>query len=176
MATALGGATGTAVCCILAAPQYHLASLANLSAFRLDLRLDGLAWIFDASYTRYADDLVFSGPAALRGQFRALCVWVAAIVEDEGFKLHPDKTRCLPAHMQQRVTGIMVNNCPNIPRADFDRLKACLHQCVHQGPDSQNANGLADFKAHLLGRISWAKQLNPHKAAKLIRLFEHINW
>jgi RNA-directed DNA polymerase len=151
-------------------------TLANLSAFRLDLRLEGLAWAFGASYTRYADDLVFSGSAALRGQFRALCAWVAAIVEDEGFKLHPDKTRCLPQHVQQRVTGIVVNTGANIPRVDFDRLKACLYQCVHQGPTSQNTDSLADFKAHLLGRISWVRQLNPHKAAKLMRLFEQINW
>jgi RNA-directed DNA polymerase len=36
-------------------------ALANLCAFNLDLRLEGLAWVFGASYTRYADDLVFSG-------------------------------------------------------------------------------------------------------------------
>ncbi len=47
-------------------------ALANLCAFGLDLRLDGLAWVFGAAYTRYADDLVFSGSAALRPQFRAL--------------------------------------------------------------------------------------------------------
>jgi hypothetical protein len=47
-------------------------TLSNLCAFGLDLRLDGLAWAFGATYTRYADDLVFSGGEALRHQFRAL--------------------------------------------------------------------------------------------------------
>jgi hypothetical protein len=151
-------------------------ALANLCAFRLDLRLDGLAWVFGATYSRYADDLVFSGPEALRQQFRALQVWVAAIVEDEGFALHPDKTHCLPQHRQQRVTGVVVNARANVPRQDFDRLKACLHQCVQHGPASQNAANLPDYRSHLLGRIGWVKQLNPARASKLMRLFEQIEW
>jgi RNA-directed DNA polymerase len=151
-------------------------ALANLCAFRLDLRLEGIAWVFGATYTRYADDLVFSGPSTLRSQFRSLFAWVAAIAADEGFTLHPDKTRCLPKHVQQRVTGIVVNTRPNVPREDFDRLKACLHQCIHQGPASQNLSGMADFRLHLLGRISWVAQLNPARATRLERLFEQIAW
>ncbi len=42
------------------------AALANLCAFRLDLRLDGLAHALGAHYTRYADDIVLSGPRHLR--------------------------------------------------------------------------------------------------------------
>ena len=37
------------------------AALANLSAFALDLRLAGLARSFGVQYTRYSDDLTFSG-------------------------------------------------------------------------------------------------------------------
>jgi RNA-directed DNA polymerase len=151
-------------------------TLANLCAFGLDLRLDGLAWVFGATYTRYADDLVFSGPEALRSQFRALQAWVAAIANDEGFALHPDKTRCLPQHRQQRITGVVVNAHPNTPRQGFDRLKACLHQCVHNGPASQNTAQLADFRGHLLGRIAWVKQFNAARAAKLMGLFRRIQW
>jgi RNA-directed DNA polymerase len=40
-------------------------ALANLCGFRLDLRLDGLAFVLGARYTRYADDIVFSGGAHL---------------------------------------------------------------------------------------------------------------
>jgi RNA-directed DNA polymerase len=151
-------------------------ALANLCAFRLDLRLEGLAYAMGATYTRYADDLVFSGPEALRKQFRALHAWVAAIAEAEGFVLHPDKTHCLPQHAQQRITGIVVNTRLNVPRAEFDRLKTCLHQCVVHGPTSQNTAPVDHFKAHLLGRIGWVRQLNPHKAEKLMRLFEQIVW
>lgn len=151
-------------------------ALANLCAFRLDLRLEGLAWAFGATYTRYADDLVFSGPATLRGQFNALRAWVDGIAADEGFALHPRKVRCMPRHQQQRVTGVVVNAKANTPRADFDRLKAVLHQCVLQGPASQNHAKVADFRGHLLGHIAWIGQFNPARKARLMRLFERIEW
>lgn len=47
-------------------------ALANLCTFQLDVRLSGLAERFGARYSRYADDLVFSGPACLNARFRQL--------------------------------------------------------------------------------------------------------
>ena len=41
-------------------------ALANLAAFSLDRRLTGLAAAFGLAYSRYADDLTFSGPGAGR--------------------------------------------------------------------------------------------------------------
>jgi RNA-directed DNA polymerase len=151
-------------------------ALANLCAFRLDLRLEGLAWVFGATYTRYADDLVFSGDESLRLRFDALRAWVGGIAADEGFELHPRKLRCMPRHRQQRVTGVVVNDRPNAPRADFDRLRALLHQCTLHGPASQNGAGLADFRGHLLGRIAWFGQFSPTRQARLRRLFDRIEW
>lgn len=165
----------------LAAPHLPQGSpcspaLANLCAFRLDLRLEGLAWVFGATYTRYADDLVFSGPASLRAQFGALRAWVDGIAADEGFELHPRKLRCMPRHRQQRVTGVVVNDKANAPREDFDRLRAVLHRCATQGPAAQNRTKLDDFRGHLLGRIAWIGQFNAARKARLMRLFERIDW
>ena len=145
-------------------------ALANLCCFRLDLRLAGLARRFDAHYTRYADDLVFSGPAALRGDARALGAWVGAIAEGEGFRLQPHKTACVPSHRRQQVTGIVVNARPNLPRDAFDRLKAHLHRCATRGvrPD--------DDAAALRGQIGWVAQLNPARAAKLQAWYDRIDW
>lgn len=151
-------------------------ALANLCAFALDLRLEGLAWVFGANYSRYADDLVFSGPESLRAQFQALAAWVSAVAEGEGFVLNSNKTRCLPAHLQQRVTGLVVNARLNTPRRDFDRLKACLHHCVRFGPQSQNNQGLTDYRGHLLGQIGWVGQANAARAKKLMQLFAQIDW
>jgi hypothetical protein len=151
-------------------------ALANLCAFRLDLRLEGLAWVFGATYTRYADDLVFSGPASLRARFTALRAWVDGIAADEGFELHPRKVRCMPQHRQQRVTGVVVNDKANAPREDFDRLKAVLHRCALDGPAGQNRTKVADFRGHLLGHIAWIGQFSPTRKARLMRLFDRIDW
>ncbi len=143
-------------------------ALANLCCFNLDLRLAGLAEAWDAHYTRYADDLVFSGPAALRAGLPRFAGWVAGIAEDEGFRLHPRKTRCQPQHRRQCAGGVVLNQHPNLPREAFDRLKARLHQqALHGGPT-------AEQRAELLGHIAWARQLNPARGDKLMALFQRL--
>lgn len=150
--------------------------LANLCAFDLDLRLDGLAQAFGGQYSRYADDLAFSFPQPLGGRQSAFHAWVAAIAQDEGWSLHPAKNRCMPAGTQQRVTGLVVNEKPQPARVDFDRLKAVLHQCTLHGPDSQNRAQVEDFRAHLLGRMAWIAQGSEARARKLHALFDRIDW
>lgn len=149
-------------------------ALANLCAFGLDARLTGLAGSFGARYSRYADDLVVSGPASL--PTRAISAWVAAIAADEGFVINPRKTRSLGPAQRQAVCGIVVNARPNLPRDEFDRLKAMLHRCVVDGPATQNRDGHADWRAHLQGRVAWAAQLNAVKAEKLKSLLDRIDW
>ena len=152
------------------------AALANLCAFRLDLRLQGLADALGARYTRYADDLVLSGPRSLRSAALRIEAWIGHIAREEGFALNHRKTRCLGAGHRQAVCHIVVNEKPNLPCEEFDRLKATLHNCLRHGPDSQNREGRPDWRAHLQGRVAWAMQLNPAKALRLQRLLDRIEW
>jgi RNA-directed DNA polymerase len=152
------------------------AALANLCAFRLDLRLDGLAHGLGARYTRYADDIVLSGGKHLRGVMPRIEAWVGHIAREEGFALNHRKTRSLTAGRRQAVCGIVVNQHPNLPRPEFDRLKAILHQCVTQGPTSQNHEARPHWREYLQGRVGWAAQLNPAKAQRLKRLLDQIDW
>lgn len=139
-------------------------ALANLCAFGLDLRLEGLAWRFGARYSRYADDIVFSGPSALAARSRTLQAWIEAIVQAEGFALHPGKTRRMPAHRRQTVTGIVVNERPNLARDAYDLLRARLHACAASGCD-------AETWTRLQGEVAWACQLvAASRAQKLQRM------
>jgi RNA-directed DNA polymerase len=151
-------------------------ALANLSAFNLDLRLKGLAHVLGARYSRYADDLVLSGPGSLGRVAPRVMAWVARIAEEEGYALNHRKTRHATQAAQQRVCGVVVNQRPNLSRREFDRLRAALHRCTVEGPASQNREGHADFRAHLLGRLQWATQVNPAKAERLKRLWDRIDW
>lgn len=143
-------------------------ALANLCAFGLDLRLGGLAWRFGASYSRYADDLVFSGPAELMQQRRALQAWVDAVVRAEGFALNASKSRAMPRHRRQRVTGVVVNERPNLERGAYDVLRARLHRLAETGCDAATLT-------RLQGEVSWALQLVcATRAGKLQRLLAAI--
>jgi hypothetical protein len=151
-------------------------ALTNLLAWTLDRRLHGLARAAGANYTRYADDLAFSGDADFANRLCAFHKTVETILNEEGFSLNATKTRIMPRSTRQRITGIVVNEHCNIGRAEFDTLKAILHNCVRTGPDGQNRAGVPDFRSHLAGRIAWVEQINPHRGAKLRVLFERIAW
>jgi len=151
-------------------------ALANLVCWRLDCRLQGLARAFEANYTRYADDLAFSGGSDLADRVGNLLAAVREVVVDEGFTINESKVRIMRASGRQRVTGIVVNEHQNIQREDFDLLKAILHNCHKLGPTSQNHDGHADFRAHLGGRIGWVENLNPARGAKLQRAFKAVDW
>jgi RNA-directed DNA polymerase len=151
-------------------------ALANLCTFTLDLRLAALARSCGARYSRYADDLVISGGRGLAARRMQLEALVGAAAREEGFALQHRKTHCATRAGAQRVCGIVVNDKPNLPRAEFDRLKAVLHRCVVDGPSMQNRSGIADWRGHLVGRVSWALQVNPEKAARLSALLSRIDW
>lgn len=151
-------------------------ALANLLAFTLDRRLHGLARVAGANYTRYADDLAFSGDAGFAAGLARFTTAVGTIVQEEGFALNPAKTRAMPGHRRQRVTGIVVNAHCNTGRAEFETLKAILHHCRVEGPADQNRAGVADFRRHLDGRVAWIEQVNPRRGGKLRRAFEAIGW
>ncbi len=151
-------------------------SLANLAAFRLDRRLNGLALASGLRYSRYADDLIFSGPARLhrrRNDFEAIAT---SIIRAEGFAVNEAKSTAQSAGGRQTVCGVVVNVRPNVRRSEYDRLKALLHNAATHGPASQNREEVPDFKAHLRGRISWIESLNPERGRKLHKLLAEIDW
>ncbi|MFZ7088839.1 reverse transcriptase family protein [Curtobacterium sp. RRHDQ10] len=151
-------------------------TLANVSVRRLDVRLAGWAAAADATYTRYADDLVFSGDDRFAARVDAFVRGVGRIVADEGHTLNARKTRVRRQGVRQSVTGIVVNDRPSVGRAEFDRLKAILHNCVEHGPDGQDRRGVADFRAHLRGRVGWFEQVHPERGARLLAEFRRITW
>ena len=140
--------------------------LANLCAYRLDRRLAGLAAAFGARYTRYADDLAFSGDLDAR-RAAVLAARVAAVAGQEGFRAHPGKTRVRGRGDRQLLAGLVVNERPMVSRRDYDRLRAVLHNAARTGLAEQNRDGLLDFAWRLAGRVEWAGQGSPARREKL---------
>jgi hypothetical protein len=147
-------------------------ALASLAAYRLDVRLRGVGSALALTYSRYADDITFSGarpPYGLAGS-------VEAIARAEGFRVGPGKTRVRTRGARQLVAGAVVNDRLNVPRSDYDRLKAVLHDAARNGPDHANRAGVPDFRAHLAGRIAWVASLHPARGARLRARFDAIRW
>jgi retron-type reverse transcriptase len=135
--------------------------LSNLVNYRLDARLDELARRRTFGYTRYADDLTFSGPESTPKQLGSKIKYdsfrindiihaVKQIVSEEGYVLHTDKKlRIYRRHDRQLVTGIVVNEKPNLPRATRRRLRAIEHRLRTRGEATLTAEQLAGWRALL---------------------------
>lgn len=151
-------------------------ALANLIAYRLDCRLSGLAATAGANYTRYADDLLFSGKSDFGRTVKSFLFQVGAIVLDEGFEVNFRKTRIMRGATRQFAAGVILNRRTNIRKEAYDQLKAILYNCAKGEPSVQNRDSHTNFRLHLLGKINWVKQLNSERGARLAAMFEKIDW
>lgn len=151
-------------------------ALANLSAFSLDIRLAGLARSFHAGYTRYADDLTFSGDKQFLKSLAVFLPLVSQVVRSERFRVNLAKRRVIRDHQRQQIAGVVVNAHPNVARAEYDRLKAILVNCIRRGPSTQNHSHHPDFAGCLRGHIAHVRHLNPARGDKLLELYGQIDW
>ncbi|MBL8178099.1 MAG: RNA-directed DNA polymerase [Bryobacterales bacterium] len=150
-------------------------ALANAMAYRLDCRLSGLARTAGAVYTRYADDLAFSGGDEFRRNAHRFQHHAAAIALEEGFAVNFRKTRIMRQGVRQSLAGLVVNGGLSIRRRDLETLEAILTNCLRHGPTSQNRANHGDFRAHLEGRISYVEMVHPEKGRRLRSLFDRID-
>ncbi|MEW8333352.1 MAG: reverse transcriptase domain-containing protein, partial [Candidatus Thiodiazotropha sp.] len=97
-------------------------ALANLVAYRVDCRPQGVANRFSLDYTRYADDIAFSGSREMLQLAPFLQRLIGAIAIEEGFEINHRKTRVRTQAQSQRLAGMVVHRKPNLSRAEFDRL------------------------------------------------------
>ena len=91
--------------------------ISNIVNKSMDCRLDSLANEFNASYTRYADDITYSMAVYHRDRVHALLQSTGAILRSYGYKLNNKKKRIIRGHRRQEVTGLVVNDVVNLPRS-----------------------------------------------------------
>ncbi len=142
-------------------------ALSNQVARRLDRRLAGLATKMGWTYTRYADDLTLSADEGHRGELPVLFAKIREIVEDEGFAVNPKKGRVQRKSARQSVTGVVVNDHVTVPRDEYKRLRAILHQAKFTGLDAQNREGRPHFEQWVEGKIAYIAMVDAKKGAAL---------
>lgn len=104
--------------------------LSNIIARKLDSRLYGLSIKFDLQYTRYADDMVFSGDR-IPEYFQQI---VEEIVEEEGFRINHNKTHLTAASGRRVVTGLSVNGQTlKVPKSYKRKLRQEVHYILSFG-------------------------------------------
>ncbi|OGQ87915.1 MAG: hypothetical protein A2289_22680 [Deltaproteobacteria bacterium RIFOXYA12_FULL_58_15] len=140
-------------------------AITNTICRRLDRRLVGLASKHGFTYSRYADDLTFSGNVPKKAG--RLLRSVRAILENEGFAENGKKTRVMRQSRRQEVTGLTVNDKPRVSREQRRELRAILHNAAKSGLESQNREGRSNFASYLRGRVAYLSMVEPERAALL---------
>lgn len=111
-------------------------------------------------YTRYADDLTFSGndhPAAV-------LPFVEKVIKQLGYELDPKKTNIFRRGRRQMVTGLVVNDKPNLPRRIRKQIRAAVHHKLHGKEIHWNGRPMSEES--LIGHINCLKMVQPEEASR----------
>ena len=121
--------------------------LSNIIAGKMDRRLKGLCDKFFITYTRYADDLTFSGNK-INNSFIRLAT---SIISDEGFCVNQDKTKLLHQNARKIVTGVSISSGrTTIPKSLKRRLRQEAYYIGKYGlKNHMEHNKIRDFKYEL---------------------------
>ena len=156
-------------------------ALTNAICLRLDRRLSGLARSLGFRYTRYADDLTFSwhpGPlqpaTSPQPGTGALLRGLRLILEAEGFRLHPAKTRIMRAGERQAITGLIVNQTDRgasarVPRETLRKLRAAIHN-REQGKPGKEGESIEQLR----GMAAFVHMTDPAKGKELLARIEAL--
>lgn len=104
-------------------------TLTNIICERLDRRLTGLAARFSLRYSRYADDITFSSgkDVFVYGKNSVFLKELQQIIHDQNFRINESKTRLQKPGYRQEVTGLTVNEKPNVAKRYVKQLRRWLY-------------------------------------------------
>ena len=129
-------------------PQGSPASptITNLVCEILDRRLAGLAKRFELTYTRYADDITFSGNRYVFSKNGAFYKELYRIIEDQQLEVNTDKTRLQKRGGRQEVTGVVVSDRVNVTREYVKEIRDILYMWEKYGHDDAFARFYPKYK------------------------------
>jgi RNA-directed DNA polymerase len=149
-------------------------AITNILCRRLDRRLSQMATELGFAYTRYADDLTFSGSVDAHRQVCNILKRTERIVSHEGLTIHPDKTRVLRKSQQQEVTGVVVNQKLNIDRATLKSFRATLHHIEKDGLAGKQWGQSQDLLKAIEGFANFVLMVNPDKGNQYLAQVQRI--
>lgn len=146
-------------------------ALSNIICIRLDKRIRNYVGKFNITYTRYADDLIFSSTSH-RILFR-IKKFVIAILRNEGFKLNKSKTRVMGPCRQRKVTGLVISdNSVGIGRKRKRVLRATIHHFVkNKLPNAKKEK----MRNHINGWFAYLKSVDPKGREQLESYLNRIS-
>lgn len=148
--------------------------ISNLVCLSLDEDLQALANNLGVKYTRYADDITFSGNENLPSKEK-----ISVILLDHGFRLSERKFKKSKRGQAHFVTGLSVSerDYPHAPRKLKRILRLELHFCEKFGIDAHALNNREDSRKtflRLAGMVKYVSFIERRKSAAIIAQWDRI--
>lgn len=140
-------------------------AITNILCQKLDKRLTGLAKKMNFNYTRYADDLSFSSGDTKH--INSLQQLLPKIITEEGFVLHPDKTKIMRNGAKKEVTGITVNDKLGVDRKTLKKFRAALHNIETKGAAHAHWGSSGHIISSMEGYANFVLMVDKEKGGKL---------
>ncbi len=134
--------------------------IANLVLTEFDNKIQIFCKKHNITYTRYCDDLTFSGDF----DFSALFFRVQHLLFDYGFSVNTKKTAFVSACGRQSVNGIVVNSKAQLPAEKRRYIRQQVYYLQKFGFSPERCGGVSkqQYLRSLLGKISYALNVNPN--------------
>lgn len=151
--------------------------LSNIVLKKLDNRLKKFSQKMDINYSRYADDLTFSGNKISKATRK----FIKEIIESEGFKINLSKERIAFRNNRQEVTGLIVSgNKLSVPRGKERYLRQQIYFCKTKGVFDnllfQEKEEVSNYREHLYGLAQFIKMVDQEKGNNFLKKLDSINW
>lgn len=143
-------------------------AIANLVLKKADHLIASRCARYGVNYTRYADDLTFSG----NGHPVKMIPYVEKVLSEFGYKLDPKKTNIFRRGRRQMVTGLVVNEKPNIPRSIRKRLRAAVHK-TSLG-DAAHWHGKPMSEESLMGHLNWLQSVQSEESMRYKEILNKV--
>jgi hypothetical protein len=137
-------------------------ALLNRVLFKTDQVLYAAAAQKKCNYSRYADDMTFSGDDSAV----ALLGVAKRTISQIGLSLDSKKTNIYRRGRRQVVTGLSVNERVSVPRRLRRRIRAAVH-AVEQGK-APSWHGQVESLTALRGRVAYLRSVNHEEGERLL--------
>lgn len=153
--------------------------LANLVCLGLDTDLLKIASRENLTYTRYADDMVFSGDIIDRDAAVKISREVSASVGRYGFGINAQKTNIGKTGGRKIVTGLSIDgDVLRVPRTYKDKIRQELHYLKKFGLQSHcdriGQKSHLSYLLRLAGRIRYVASVEPVIGNELMSNFQKL--
>jgi retron-type reverse transcriptase len=138
-------------------------AIANIGLVHFDNAISKACDRHGITYTRYADDLTFSG-----GDPGKVLPYVEEWLARFGYALDRKKTNFFRRGRRQVVTGLVVNDKVSIPRSMRRKLRAAVHNFNAKGTEVIHWHGKPMSLAELTGRIAFLNSIDTQKGQALL--------